>query len=120
MDPPRLSTVASVPELGAEAMPPLWQYFSRLLIALLDPKPAAAGLGANAHAPLCRTCSRHENFGPQKRRSAKARPFLARPVSKPYRVHPLRLYGDLHGIGRRCKLLALPLSGDAGSADTTR
>ena len=25
---PQLSTVASVPELGAEAMPPFWQYFS--------------------------------------------------------------------------------------------
>jgi|SRR5215218_7993679 len=28
--PPQLSTVASVPELGAEVMPPLWQYFARV------------------------------------------------------------------------------------------
>jgi hypothetical protein len=28
--PPQLSTVGSVPELGAEAMPPLWQYFARV------------------------------------------------------------------------------------------
>jgi hypothetical protein len=43
--PPQLSTVASVPELGAEAMPPLWQYFSRVAKKGVEPIAAPKGGG---------------------------------------------------------------------------